>query len=134
MALVECELTRVVMSETRQKQVIVLKERGGERQVPIVIGWTEVFAIHRFVNDEAPPRPLTHELFGRVLDALGVTVERVVVNALTEGTYFGRLVLKRDGQLYDVDSRPSDAIALATQKKAPIFVDETVLKEASGQQ
>lgn len=133
MALVECELTRVVMSETRQKQVIVLKERGGERQVPIVIGWTEVFAIHRFINDEAPPRPLTHELFGRVLDALGVTVERVVVNALSEGTYFGRLVLKRDGQLYDVDSRPSDAIALATQKKAPIFVDETVLKEASGQ-
>jgi bifunctional DNase/RNase len=129
MALVECELARVVMSETRHRQVIVLKEKNGERKMPIMIGLSEVFALHRVINSEAPPRPLTHELFGNVLDALGVTVERVVISELVEGTYFGRLILKRDGQTYDIDSRPSDAIVLATQKSAPIFVEETVLEE-----
>lgn len=133
MALVECELTQVVMSETRHHQVIVLKEKDGERKMPILIGVSEVFAIHRIINDEPPPRPLTHELFGRVLDVLGVSVQRVVINELSEGTYFGRLILSRNGQMFDVDSRPSDAIVLATQKGAPIFVEETVLDEAAKQ-
>ncbi len=133
MALVECELTQVVMSETRHHQVIVLKEKDGERKMPILIGVSEVFAIHRIINDEPPPRPLTHELFGQVLDVLGVTVQRVVINELSKGTYFGRLILSRNGQTFDVDSRPSDAIVLATQKGAPIFVEETVLDEAAKQ-
>lgn len=133
MALVECELTQVVMSETRHHQVIVLKEKDGERKMPILIGVSEVFAIHRIINDEPPPRPLTHELFGQVLDVLGVSVQRVVINELSQGTYFGRLILSRNGQTFDVDSRPSDAIVLATQKGAPIFVEETVLEEAAKQ-
>ncbi len=133
MALVECELTQVVMSETRHHQVIVLKEKDGERKMPILIGVSEVFAIHRIINDEPPPRPLTHELFGQVLDVLGVSVQRVVINELSQGTYFGRLILSRNGQTFDVDSRPSDAIVLATQKGAPIFVEETVLDEAAKQ-
>jgi len=131
MALVECELARVVMSETRHRQVIVLKEKSGERKMPIMIGLSEVFALHRVINEEAPPRPLTHELFGNVLDALGVTVERVVITQLVEGTYFGRLILKQNGQTYDIDSRPSDAIVLAAQKSAPIFVEEAVLEEGT---
>lgn len=133
MALVECELTQVVMSETRHHQVIVLKEKDGERKMPILIGVSEVFAIHRIINDEPPPRPLTHELFGQVLDVLGVSVQRVVISELSQGTYFGRLILSRNGQTFDVDSRPSDAIVLATQKGAPIFVEETVLEEAAKQ-
>jgi bifunctional DNase/RNase len=135
MAEVECELSRVVMSETRATQVIVLKERGGERQIPISIGLFEVHAIHRTVNREPPVRPMTHELFGNVLDALGVEIERVLIHDLREidgvpwKTYFGRLVLRRDGETFNVDSRPSDAIALAVQKDAPIFVEESVLDE-----
>ncbi|MCK4374991.1 MAG: bifunctional nuclease family protein, partial [Candidatus Brocadiae bacterium] len=112
---------------------IVLKEKDGERKMPILIGVSEVFAIHRIINDEPPPRPLTHELFGQVLDVLGVSVQRVVINELSQGTYFGRLILSRNGQTFDVDSRPSDAIVLATQKGAPIFVEETVLDEAAKQ-
>jgi bifunctional DNase/RNase len=128
MGLVECELHRVVMSEMRQHQVIILKEKSGERQLPIVIGLNEVFAIHRIINEEPPPRPLTHELFGSVLDVLDARVERVVVNALEGTTFLGRLILSRNGETYDIDSRPSDAIVLAVQKGAPIFVDEEVLK------
>jgi bifunctional DNase/RNase len=70
---------------------------------------------------------MTHELFGHVLDALGVHIERAVVNALDGSTFLGRLILKQDGRTFDVDSRPSDAIALAVQKQAPIFVAEEVL-------
>jgi len=131
MALVECELARVVMSETQDRQVIVLKEKNGERMLPILIGTFEVFAIHRTINNQPPPRPLTHELFGSVLDALGVQIERVVVNDLRDMTFFGRIILRQDGKRFDIDSRPSDAIALAVQKGAPIFVEEKVLAEAA---
>ncbi|KPK60355.1 MAG: hypothetical protein AMK73_08185 [Planctomycetes bacterium SM23_32] len=134
MPLVECELARVVMSETRHHQVIVLKERGGEREMAILVGLAEIFALHRVISDEPPPRPLTHELFGSVLDTLGVKVQRVIVNALNDHTYYGRLILQQDGRTFDVDSRPSDAIVLAAQKEAPIFVEEEVLAEASRQQ
>ncbi len=137
MSLVECELAQLVTSETRDHGVVELKEKDGERRLPIVIGLWEIYAIHRRVHNEPPPRPMTHELFGNVLDALGVTIERVVINDLRvlensrEGTFFGRLIVKQDGKTFDIDSRPSDAIALAVQKGAPIFVEESVLHEAS---
>ncbi len=131
MTLIECELNQVVMSETHGRHLVVLKEKEGQRKMPIVIGFFEVWAIHRTINDEPPPRPFTHELFGNVLDALGVRIERVVVNALKDGTFYGRLVLNRDGETFDIDSRPSDATALAVQKGAPIFVDEEVLEQAA---
>ena len=131
MSLVECELARVVMSESHDHQVVVLKEKGGERIVPIAIGLFEVFAIHRTINNEPPPRPMTHELFGNVLDALGATIERVVVTELREVVYIGLLVLRMNGETYEIDSRPSDAIALAVQKGAPIFVEDAVLTQAS---
>jgi len=132
MALVECQLARIVMSETQDTHVVTLKEKDGERAVSIWIGLWEVFAIHRTVNNEPPPRPLTHELFGNVLDALNVQIERIVISELRGRTYFGRLILRQDGQTFDIDSRPSDAIALAVQKGAPIFVDDSVLEQVSG--
>jgi bifunctional DNase/RNase len=129
--LVECELTRVVLSETQSHQIIVLKERDGERAMRVAIGPPEAVAIRQAVTGERLPRPMTHELFGQVLDTLNVTVERVVINALQDRTFFGRLILDRDGVTYDIDSRPSDAIALAVQKGAPIYVEEEVLAQAS---
>jgi len=131
MSLVECELARVVMSESHDHQVVVLKEKGGERIVPIAIGLFEVFAIHRTVNNEPPPRPMTHELFGNVLDAIGAEIERIVVTELREVVYIGLLVIRLDGKTYEIDSRPSDAIALAVQKGAPIYVEEQVLNQAT---
>ncbi len=132
MALVECELARIVMSEAHDRHVVTLQEKGGERAIEIWIGLWEVFAIHRTVNNEPPPRPLTHELFGNVLDALGVRIERIIISELRGRTYFGRLILRQNGETFDIDSRPSDAIALAVQKGAPIFVDESVLEQVSG--
>ncbi|MGD2173885.1 MAG: bifunctional nuclease family protein [Candidatus Brocadiaceae bacterium] len=131
MPLIECELNRIVMSETQDRQLVVLKERDGERKIAIVISLWEIWAIHRTINNEPPPRPFTHELFGNVLDELGVKIERVVVNELRDDTYYGRLILRQNGQTYDIDTRPSDGMALAVQKGAPIFVDEDVLDEAS---
>lgn len=131
MALVECKLSRVVMSEVHDHHIIVLQEKEGERKFPIIVGFFEVHAIHRTINSEPPPRPLTHELLGTVLKELGVTVDRVVVNDLREGTFYARLLLKQDGKEFDMDSRPSDAIALAVQAQAPIFVDERVLERAA---
>jgi bifunctional DNase/RNase len=135
MSAVECELARIVMSEGQDQHLIVLKEKDGERALRIYISGFEVFAIYRFVNNQTYPRPLTHELFGNVLDKLGITIERAVVCDIQRdetglgGTYFGRLILSRDGETYDIDSRPSDAIAMAVQKGAPIFVEESVFSD-----
>jgi bifunctional DNase/RNase len=131
MPLVECQLSRVVMSETHDHHVLWLKEKVGERQMAISIGFPEVWAVHRVINQEPPPRPLTHELFASVLRELDVRVERVVVHALRDKTYYGRLILRQDGKTYDIDSRPSDALVLAVQQGAPIFVEEEVLERAS---
>jgi len=130
MAQVECRLSRVIMSEGHPQHVVVLREKDGDRQFSIVIGIAEVGAIHRTVTDEAPPRPMTHELFGNVLDSLGVTIEKVIVNDLRANVFYGRLILRRDGKLHDIDCRPSDAIALAVQKGVPIMVEEHVLERA----
>ena len=132
MSSVECQLAKVVMSETHERQIIVLQEKNGERRFPVVIGPVEVFAIHRTINKEKLARPLTHELVGNILGALGVAIERVIVNDLRDQTFYARILLRRDGKTYDVDSRPSDAIALALQVNAPIYVEEKVLREASG--
>lgn len=131
MPLIECELAQLVMSETQDRHVVTLKETDGDRTIQIWIGLWEVYAIHRTVNEERPVRPMTHELFGNVLDELGVEIERIIISELRGKTFFGRLILKQDGQTFDIDSRPSDAIALAVQKGAPIFVEEAVLEEAS---
>ncbi len=131
MALVECRLSKVVMSESHDRQVIVLEEADGGRRFPIIIGFLEVFAIHRFVNDEKPPRPLTHELLGEILDVFGISLERVVVTELKNMTFYADLVLSQDGREVHIDSRPSDAIAMAIQRGAPILVDEEVLRQAS---
>jgi len=133
MSQVECRLAKIVMSESHDSQVIVLQEVDGDRKFSILIGFFEVFAIHRFVNGDKPMRPLTHELIGNIMESLDVRIERVVVNDLRDKTYYARLVLKADGVIVDVDSRPSDAIALAMQAHAPIFVEEKVISEASSE-
>ncbi|MCD6416121.1 MAG: bifunctional nuclease family protein [Planctomycetes bacterium] len=131
MGLVECEFSRIVMSETNDRQIVVLKEKDGDRKMAIAIGIFEVWAIHRTVNNEPPLRPLTHELFGNVLDELGVKVKRLIVSSLENDTFYGRLILEQNERIYDIDTRPSDGMALAVQKGAPIFVDEDVLDSAS---
>ncbi len=127
--MVEVELDRVMIGE-REPSVVVLKEKEGVRQFPILVGHTEASAISRGIKRELPPRPMTHELLAKVIVELEGSVERVVVNDLMGGTYFAQLVIRHNGELTVIDSRPSDAIALAVMDEAPIFVDEEVLNEA----
>lgn len=123
------ELSRIIISETNDEQVIVLKEIEGERAFPIVIGIWEAVAIDRNIKGKKTPRPMTHDLIENVIGGLDAKLERVIVNDLRDRTFYARLVLRRNGKTVEVDSRPSDAIALAVQMKAPIYVEEKVLEE-----
>jgi bifunctional DNase/RNase len=129
--MVECELARIIINDNADHQYIFLREKTGERTFPIVISAFEAFAIDRFVKEQRPPRPLTHELLFSILTELGVTIERTEVTKLEQSTFHANLVLKRDGEEMHVDARPSDAIALAVRSRAPIFVHEDVIDEVA---
>ncbi len=129
--MVHMELSRIIISETNDEQVIVLKEVGGDRAFPIVIGIWEAVAIDRNIKGKKTPRPMTHDLIENVIGGLESTLDRVVVTELKERTFYAHLVLRRNGKMVEVDSRPSDAIALAVQMKVPIYVNESVLEEVT---
>jgi bifunctional DNase/RNase len=131
MAEVRAELVRLVIKETEEQQAIVLREVDGDRELPIMIGIWEAFAIDRGLRGRKTPRPMTHDLVGNVLEALGAKLERVIVTDLRDGTFYANLVVRADGKEHRVDSRPSDAIALSVLLDVPIFVEERVLDEAA---
>jgi bifunctional DNase/RNase len=125
------ELRNIHINDTADRQFVTLAEKDGTRTLTIVIGWTEVQAIDRLVKGTKPARPLTHELLLTVLETCGVTLERVDVTRLEEGTFYAVLrVKKADGTAADVDARPSDALALAVALQKPIFVEEAVIEAA----
>lgn len=125
------ELARIIISETSDEQVIVLKEVNGERAFPIVIGIWEAVAIDRNLKGKKTPRPMTHDLLENVIHGLDSKLERIVVTELRDRTFYAKLVLRRNGKTVEIDSRPSDAIALAVQMRAPIYVEESVLEEVT---
>jgi hypothetical protein len=124
------ELRRIIISELEDHQVIVLKEVDGERSFPIVIGIFEATSIDRRVKGIPSPRPLTHDLIASVVEQLGGEIQDIVISDLHDHTYFAKLRIRRDGELIEVDCRPSDAVALAVTTRVPIYVNEEVLGEA----
>jgi len=124
------ELRRIVISEVDDHQVIFLKEFEGDRSFPIMIGLFEATSIDRRVRGVSVPRPLTHDLISSVIDAMGGELQDVLINELRDHTYFAKLRIRQDGELQEVDCRPSDAIAMAVTAKVPIFVNEDVLGDA----
>ena len=128
---VEVELSRIIINETSDQQVIVLKERNGTRGFPIVIGIVEIFAIDRRLKGITPPRPMTHDLLASVIDSLGAKIERIVIDDLRNHTFFAKIHLSVNGRTVKVDSRPSDAIALCAATDAPIFVADHVFDKTS---
>jgi bifunctional DNase/RNase len=128
------ELKRIIINEVHDQQVIMLREVEGDRSFPIVIGIFEATSIDRRVKGMPSPRPLTHDLVAAVIDQLGGDLQDVYISDLKEHTYFAKLRIRKDGELIEVDSRPSDAIALAVTARVPIFVAEDVLGEATGEQ
>lgn len=129
---VEMKLTRIIMSEIQEQQVIYLKEVEGDRQFPILIGLFEATSIDRRVRGEKPSRPLTHDLLVHVIEGMGGELDSVVVNELREHIYFAKLRIRHNGELIEIDARPSDAIAVAVtcDPHLPIYVAEEVLDEA----
>jgi bifunctional DNase/RNase len=127
------ELVRIIISEINDQQVIFLKEVEGERAFPILIGLFEATSIDRRVKGEVPHRPLTHDLLKNTIEQLGATAQDVVINNLQEHTYFASIRVRKDDELIEIDSRPSDAIALAVhyQPFLPIYVEDTVLEEVA---
>jgi uncharacterized protein len=123
---VEVELSRIIINETSDQQVIVLKERNGPRGFPIVIGIVEIFAIDRRLKGIKPPRPMTHDLLADIIEGVGAKVDRIVIDDLRNHTFYAKIHLSIDGRRVQVDSRPSDAIALCAAIEAPIFVAEHV--------
>jgi uncharacterized protein len=129
---VQMELKRIIISEVIDHQMIWLKEVDGERVFPIVIGIFEATSIDRRVKKLHSPRPLTHDLIASVVDSLGAELQDIYINELRNHTYFAKLRIRQNGELVEIDSRPSDAIALAVTANVPIYVAEDVLSEASG--
>lgn len=128
---VPMELRRIVTDDVREQYVIYLKEIEGERIFPIVIGLFEVVSIERRVKGVPTPRPLTHDLICQAIELLGGEIQDVMISDLQDGTYFAKVRVKQNGELVEIDSRPSDAIAIAVTADVPIFVNETVLEEST---
>lgn len=126
---VRMDLSRIVIQELLDHQVIVLRERDGSREFSIVIGTFEALAIDRRIKGIRNQRPLTHDLMSSVLEELDADLERIVIHDLRDHTFFAKLVIRHGGKLLEVDSRPSDAIALGIAENAAIYVDERVLAE-----
>ena len=124
------ELSRIVINDNNDQQIIFLKEVEGERSFPIVIGLFEANMIDRRIKGVPTPRPLTHDLLASAIEHLGGEIQDIYINELREHTYFARLRIKHDGELIEVDSRPSDAIAVAVTVDVPIYVAEDVIEEA----
>ena len=122
----EAELSRIIINETSDQQIIVIKERDGSRSFPIVIGIVEIFAIDRRLKGIKPPRPMTHDLLDSVIENLGAKVEKIVINDLRHHTFYAKIALSMNGETIEIDSRPSDAIALGVASNAPIYVAEHV--------
>jgi bifunctional DNase/RNase len=129
--LVEMVVESVRVHMLSSRHVVILKETDHDRYLPIWIGPWEASAIAMKLQGLTPDRPLTHDLFATALDGLGVRVDRVVISTLAEETYHAKLHLERDGQIFEIDSRPSDALALAVRTGGRIFASELVLEQAA---
>jgi bifunctional DNase/RNase len=123
------ELSRIIINEGSDQQVIVLKERSGTRSFPIVIGIVEIFAIDRRLKGITPPRPMTHDLIQNVIDGMGGRIQKIVVNDLRNHTFYASISIEIDGRVVEIDSRPSDAIAIGVATNAPLYVADHVFEK-----
>jgi len=128
--MIEMLIDSIRVSLMNYQRVVILKEKMAERYLPIWIGPAEADAIAVKLQDVNVPRPLTHDLLSLIIDNLGATVNSIIVNDLKNDTFYAKIVLNVDGGVIEVDSRPSDALALAVRVEVPIYVEDTVLDKA----
>ncbi len=129
--MIELVLNKIKVDETRNEQVIIFREKDGNRYLPVVIGIAEVNAIKLKLSGIKPPRPLTHDLLLEVIQSLGAKLEKVVIDKLQNNTFYAKLHLQNGSKEVMVDARPSDSVALALRAEVPVFVAEEVMGAAS---
>jgi bifunctional DNase/RNase len=127
---VELTIESIRVSLMNYQRVVILKEKESDRYLPIWIGPAEADAIAVRLQEVSVARPLTHDLMRSIIDALGATVNYILVSDLANDTFFARIAMEVDGKSLEIDSRPSDAIALAVRAQVPIYADESVLEKA----
>jgi uncharacterized protein len=128
--MIEMELSKIVIDEKRDGQLIVLKEKGGDRMLPIVIGLHEASSIKLKLSGINPPRPLTHDLLYSTIMSLNGVCERVIIDKLEENTFHAKLMIKTaSGDVRAIDARPSDSIALAVRAHVPIYVEDAIVHQ-----
>ena len=128
--MLELSIESIRANQMSYQRVVILKEKGSDRCLPIWIGPAEADAIAVKLQDLNVPRPLTHDLLGEVINALGGSVSHILVNDLHNDTFFAKIVIQVDGDTREIDSRPSDAIALAVRARVPIYAAEAVMDKA----
>ncbi len=128
--MIEVNVNGIFLTPT-QASGILLKEKNGERTLPIIIGEYEAQSIALGLEDIKPPRPITHDLTVNMLNTCKITIENVLITELKENTFYAVIHLKKDSSMLEVDSRPSDAIALAVRIGIPIYVDDLVMEQAA---
>ena len=126
----EMTIDSIMVSLMNYQRVVILKDKKSDRYLPIWIGPAEADAIAVKLQDITVPRPLTHDLLQSFVDALGAEITHILVYDIKDDTFFARIGLSRDGKKFDVDSRPSDAIALAVRAGVPIFAEDSVMEVA----
>lgn len=129
--MIELQLVGVRVELPTNQPIVLLREREGERFLPIWIGAVEATAIAFALQGIVTQRPMTHDLMKSILETAKIRVDRVLITDLKEGTFFATIEMSQNGTKYEVSSRPSDAIALAVRVSVPIFASEDVLNEAS---
>lgn len=128
--MLEMSIDSIRVSLTNYRRVVILKVKDADRYLPIWIGPAEADAIALKLQDLSVPRPLTHDLLDSVITSLGAQVNHILVSDLTEDTFFAKIVLSHKGGKTEIDSRPSDAIALAVRTQAPIYASQSVVDKA----
>ena len=128
--MIEMVIDSIRVSLVNYQRVVILKEKAAERYLPIWIGPAEADAIAVKLQGATVPRPLSHDLLHSVIGALGATLNSIVINDLKSDTFYAKIILNANGGQMEVDSRPSDALALAVRAEVPIYAEEAILDKA----
>lgn len=128
--MIEAKVNGLFLTQS-QTSGVILKELDGDRTLPIIIGEFEAHSIAMGLENVIAPRPMTHDLFFNMLDSMDAQIERIIINDLRDNTYYAIIQVSRRSKIYEVDARPSDAIALAVRQNIQIFVEEEVMRKGS---
>ena len=129
--MIEMKVAGIALDAVSRSPIILLKDAADRRALPIYISQEQAKAIINALEKQTPPRPFTHDLIVNMLDSCDIKVERIAINSLQDNTFYALIIINHNGVIKEIDARPSDAIAVAIRTKAPIWVIEEVIADAS---